>query len=73
METTMSKTMHSTSKVTERECELTTVEMEKFVGGIIKGGSAFAINTSGAQTNVGLTPAGPPDVWVGCAWVPQWW
>jgi hypothetical protein len=20
-----------------------------------------------------VSPSGPPDVWVGCAWVPQWW
>jgi hypothetical protein len=53
------------------ERELTINELDVVTGGVFDFGNIIA--QANNATQVGGTPAGPPDVWVGRAWVPQWW
>ena len=46
-------------------------ELDAVTGGSFDLGN---IVSSVAKATIGAaTSSGPPDVWVGCAWVPQWW
>ena len=63
METTMSKT-----NCTSRD-ELTIDELNRVSGGSLNYGHIESTYTS----QNGASPPAKPDVWVGCAWVPQWW
>ena len=44
-------------------------ELDGVTGGSSLGNAVDAVIKSIGGVN---TPV-PPDVWVGCAWVPQWW
>jgi hypothetical protein len=44
-------------------------ELDAVTGGSFELGN---IVSTVAKATV-VSPSGPPDVWVGCAWVPQWW
>jgi hypothetical protein len=64
MEQIMSKT-NETSKL------LTDSELDVVTGGSFDLGNI--VSSVAKATTVGGTPSGAPEVWVGCAWVPQWW
>jgi hypothetical protein len=49
--------------------ELTDTEVESVCGGVSDLGKSITKAVDEAIS----APAGPPNVWVGCAWVPQWW
>ena len=65
----MSKTIEC--ELAEAECnELIDRELDTVTGGSIDLGKYI-----GAAVDAAISPSssGPPDVWVGCGWVPQWW
>ena len=49
--------------------ELTDTEVEMVCGGVSDLGKYITKAVDDAIS----APAGPPDVWVGVAWVPRWW
>ena len=68
MEKIMSK---SSMEVRELTDELSGDELDT-----VTGGSALSKAIDGvgkAIEHAASAPEGPPEVWVGCAWVPQWW
>ena len=55
-------------KIMTQDRVLQDSELDAVTGGSFDLGNIVAKATIGAATS-----SGPPDVWVGCAWVPQWW
>jgi hypothetical protein len=55
---------------TERD-ELLDGELDTVTGGVSDLGKYITKAVDDALGGAG--PSGPPPVWVGCAWVPQWW
>jgi bacteriocin-like protein len=51
------------------ERELTIEELDAVSGGTSDLGKYITKAVDDALSS----PSGPPEVWVGCAWVPQWW
>jgi hypothetical protein len=47
-------------------------ELDAVAGGVFDFGNLVS-QANNATAVGGGAPAGPPNVWVGCAWVPQWW
>ena len=64
------------SKVIERE--LTEIERNELLDrelDTVTGGSIDLGKYIGAAVEAAISPSssGPPEVWAGCGWVPQWW
>ena len=49
--------------------ELIDTELDAVCGGVPDLGKSITKAVDDAIS----AAAGPPNVWVGCAWVPQWW
>ena len=65
----MSKT--NEREPTESECnELLDHEVDMVTGGSIDLGKYIGAAVDAA---ISSSSSGPPEVWVGCGWVPQWW
>jgi hypothetical protein len=66
----MSKT-NDTERTRELEAkrELLDSELDTVTGGASDLGKYITKAVDDALS----APSGPPEVWVGCAWVPQWW
>jgi hypothetical protein len=59
------------SKTNDTCRELTSDELNTVAGGVSDLGKYI---TKAVDDAIGAAVGGgPPDVWVGCAWVPQWW
>jgi hypothetical protein len=58
----------SRTRDTSRD-ELTIDELDAVCGGVSDLGKYITKAVDDAIS----APAGPPDVWVGVAWVPRWW
>ena len=58
----------SKTRDTSRD-ELTIAELDAVSGG----GSDIGKEITKAIDNAITSTPAKPDVWVGCAWVPQWW
>lgn len=59
----------SAMEVRELTDELSGDELNTVTGGLSDLGKYI---TKAVDDAIGAS-SGPPDVWVGCAWVPQWW
>jgi hypothetical protein len=71
IEKIMSETNETSNLATLADSELDAV-----AGGVFDFGNIVAQANNATQVGLapgGGAPAGPPDVWVGCAWLPQWW
>jgi hypothetical protein len=65
----MEKIMSKTTRNTEARDELSEDKLDTVTGGVPDLGK----NILKAVDNAIAGSSGPPDVWVGCGWVPQWW
>jgi hypothetical protein len=62
--------MRNTAHATTVRDELSGDELDAVTGGSFDLGNIVGSVIKATAVDA---PAGPPDVWVGCAWVPQWW
>jgi hypothetical protein len=65
------KIMSKTTRNTEARDELSENKLDTVTGGSFA--LSNAVDAVIKSTAAALDTSGPPDVWVGCAWVPQWW
>jgi len=65
----MSKTTHNR----EVRGELSGDELNAVMGGVVLGGIEGESHDGRHKNEIDVQSCGTPQVWVGCAWVPQWW
>jgi hypothetical protein len=74
METIMSKTNDTYSNLSHDTPEDHHTLADSELDAVTGGGSVSNVIDGLAKATIGTaSSSGPPDVWVGCAWVPQWW